>query len=65
MLRVTVRCCSPVLMCAGLLFEGLADSPRQAEHMVKAERPGIHINTSQMTALSSWFQLHQARTAKA
>ena len=50
-------------MCAGLLYEGLAKNPSQAEQLVKAQRPGIHINTAQMAALSSWFQYHQARTA--
>ncbi|KAK9805939.1 hypothetical protein WJX73_006912 [Symbiochloris irregularis] len=53
---------SPVLMCAAMIFEGLAKDPRHAEALVFERRPGIHINTQQMEALTSWFQMHEART---
>lgn len=53
---------SPVLMCAGLLSEGLAENPKHAEQLVAAQRPGIHINSSQFAALSSWWKYQRARS---
>lgn len=64
MTNVFLLLCSPVLMCAALIFEGLADDPGHAEQLVKSKRPGIHINLPQFKALSSWYRLHLDRTAK-
>jgi len=50
---------SAAMLCAILIEEGKARSVKDAEALIKKQRPRVRLNRNQNDGLSSWFKWRQ------